>query len=60
MVLIWLQRFLEKRVIFITRIDEHGEKISTSVEPSGRNPKERCDIISNSYKTLWADVCHNR
>jgi methionyl-tRNA synthetase len=59
MFLIWLQRLLEKRVIFITGTDEHGEKIATSAEASGRNPKEQCDIISNSYKTLWADVCHN-
>ncbi|KAM0830275.1 hypothetical protein ACQ4PT_066314 [Festuca glaucescens] len=50
------QRLLEKRVIFITGTDEHGEKIATSAEASGRNPKEHCDIISNSYKLLWADL----
>ena len=60
MLLIWLQRLLEKRVIFITGTDEHGEKIATSAEACGRDPKEHCDIISNSYKTLWADVCHNK
>jgi hypothetical protein len=58
-VLVWLQRLLEKKVIFITGTDEHGEKIATSAEASGRNPKEHCDIISNSYKALWADVCRN-
>lgn len=50
------QRLLEKKVIFITGTDEHGEKIATSAEASGRNPKEHCDIISNSYKALWADL----
>ncbi|KAM3315013.1 hypothetical protein ACQJBY_033647 [Aegilops geniculata] len=50
------QRLLEKRVIFITGTDEHGEKIATSAEASGRNPKEHCDIISSSYKMLWADL----
>lgn len=50
------QRLLEKRVIFITGTDEHGEKIATSAEASGRNPKEHCDAISSSYKTLWADL----
>jgi len=51
-----LQRLLEKKVIFITGTDEHGEKIATSAEASGRNPKEHCDVISSSYKMLWADV----
>ncbi|KAL6867626.1 hypothetical protein ACP4OV_015650 [Aristida adscensionis] len=50
------QRLLEKKVIFITGTDEHGEKIATSAEDSGRNPKEHCDVISNSYKRLWADL----
>jgi len=54
--LLWLQRLLEKKVIFITGTDEHGEKIATSAEASGRNPKEHCDVISSSYKMLWADV----
>ncbi|RCV45983.1 hypothetical protein SEVIR_9G500300v4 [Setaria viridis] len=50
------QRLLEKKVIFITGTDEHGEKIATSAEASGRNPKEHCDAISSSYKMLWADL----
>jgi len=53
---LWLQRLQEKNVIFITGTDEHGEKIAASAEASGRNPKEHCDAISSSYKTLWADV----
>ncbi|EER92662.1 methionine--tRNA ligase, chloroplastic/mitochondrial [Sorghum bicolor] len=50
------QRLQEKNVIFITGTDEHGEKIAASAEASGRNPKEHCDAISSSYKTLWADL----
>ncbi|KAK3150826.1 hypothetical protein QOZ80_3AG0238300 [Eleusine coracana subsp. coracana] len=50
------QRLLEKKVIFITGTDEHGEKIATSAEASGRNPKEHCDTVSTSYKMLWADL----
>uniref|UniRef100_A0A0E0KAC4 methionine--tRNA ligase n=1 Tax=Oryza punctata TaxID=4537 RepID=A0A0E0KAC4_ORYPU len=47
---------LDKRVVFITGTDEHGEKIATSAEACGRNPKDHCDTISNSYKMLWADL----
>lgn len=57
MLLLWPQRLLDKRVVFITGTDEHGEKIATSAEACGRNPKDHCDTISNSYKMLWADVC---
>uniref|UniRef100_A0A0D9Z3R1 methionine--tRNA ligase n=1 Tax=Oryza glumipatula TaxID=40148 RepID=A0A0D9Z3R1_9ORYZ len=49
-------RLLDKRVVFITGTDEHGEKIATSAEACGRNPKDHCDTISNSYKMLWADL----
>nr|CAB3496708.1 unnamed protein product [Digitaria exilis] len=56
MLLLWLQRLLGKKVIFITGTDEHGEKIATSAEASGRNPKEHCDAISSSYKILWDDL----
>ncbi|GJN30665.1 hypothetical protein PR202_gb18990 [Eleusine coracana subsp. coracana] len=49
-------RLLEKKVLFITGTDEHGEKIATSAEASGRNPKEHCDTVSTSYKMLWADL----
>ncbi|XP_006651159.2 methionine--tRNA ligase, chloroplastic/mitochondrial [Oryza brachyantha] len=50
------QRLLDKRVVFITGTDEHGEKIATSAEACGRNPKDHCDTISNSYKMLWDDL----
>ncbi|GJN08700.1 hypothetical protein PR202_ga26652 [Eleusine coracana subsp. coracana] len=55
-VVLYHQRLLEKKVIFITGTDEHGEKIATSAEASGRNPKEHCDTVSTSYKMLWADL----
>ncbi|KAF0910834.1 hypothetical protein E2562_004800 [Oryza meyeriana var. granulata] len=50
------QRLLDKRVVFITGTDEHGEKIAISAEACGRNPKDHCDTISNSYKMLWDDL----
>ncbi|KAJ4895886.1 methionyl-tRNA synthetase / methionine--tRNA ligase / MetRS (cpMetRS) [Raphanus sativus] len=50
------QRLLGKKVIFITGTDEHGEKIATSAAANGRNPAEHCDLISQSYRTLWKEL----
>ncbi|CAN7061343.1 unnamed protein product [Brassica oleracea var. botrytis] len=50
------QRLLGKKVIFITGTDEHGEKIATSAAANGRNPSEHCDLISQSYRTLWKEL----
>ncbi|KAM4104523.1 hypothetical protein ACJW30_06G164300 [Castanea mollissima] len=50
------QRLLGKKVIFITGTDEHGEKIATAAAAQGSDPSEHCDIISQSYKTLWRDL----
>ncbi|KAF2590408.1 hypothetical protein F2Q70_00040916 [Brassica cretica] len=49
-------RLLGKKVIFITGTDEHGEKIATSAAANGRNPSEHCDLISQSYRTLWKEL----
>ncbi|KAK2654359.1 hypothetical protein Ddye_014215 [Dipteronia dyeriana] len=50
------QRLLGKKVIFITGTDEHGEKIAAAAAASGSSPSEHCDVISQSYKTLWKDI----
>lgn len=53
---LFLQRLLEKKVIFITGTDEHGEKIATAAAANGSSPSEHCDIVSQAYKALWKDV----
>lgn len=52
----FLQRLLEKKVIFITGTDEHGEKIATAAAANASSPKEHCDVVSEAYKALWKDV----
>jgi methionyl-tRNA synthetase len=47
---------LEKKVIFITGTDEHGEKIATAAMAQGSTPPDHCNAISQAYKTLWKDV----
>lgn len=53
---LFLQRLLEKQVIFITGTDEHGEKIATAAAANGSSPSEHCDVVSQAYKSLWKDV----
>ena len=48
MVHILWQRLLRKNVVFISRMDEHGEKIATAAAARGSDPSEHCDVISQA------------
>ena len=48
------QRLESEPVIFITGVDEHGQKIQRTAEDQGVGPQEHCDRISSSYKELWS------
>lgn len=50
------QRLSGKKVIFITGTDEHGEKIAMAAAANGSSPSDHCDVIAQSYKTLWKDL----
>ncbi|XP_062003202.1 methionine--tRNA ligase, chloroplastic/mitochondrial isoform X3 [Rosa rugosa] len=50
------QRLLGKRVIFITGTDEHGEKIAAAAAANNSAPAQHCDLISQSYITLWKNL----
>ncbi|CAL9008012.1 unnamed protein product [Prunus brigantina] len=50
------QRLLGKKVIFITGTDEHGEKIATAAADCASTPAQHCDIISQSYISLWKNL----
>ncbi|GLT93092.1 hypothetical protein SLE2022_108980 [Rubroshorea leprosula] len=56
------QRLLGKKVIFITGTDEHGEKIATAAAANGSSPSEHCDVIAQSYITLWKylDIAYDK
>ncbi|WP_320676862.1 methionine--tRNA ligase [Prochlorococcus sp. MIT 1300] len=49
-------------VIFITGVDEHGQKILRTAESKNLTPKEHCDIICTKYKELWHlwDISYDR
>ncbi|KMT17497.1 hypothetical protein BVRB_2g037790 [Beta vulgaris subsp. vulgaris] len=56
------QRLMEKKVIFVTGTDEHGEKIATAAAAAGSSPTDHCDTISQAYRTLWKelDIAHDK
>lgn len=47
------QRLLGKPVLLITGTDEHGQKIQRTAEAAGRSPQEHCDLIVESFLSLW-------
>lgn len=50
------KRLSEKKVVFVTGTDEHGEKIATAAVAVGSSPSDHCDTISQAYRTLWKEV----
>ena len=49
-------------VIFITGVDEHGQKIQKTAELKGKSPQKHCDEITSFYKELWTqwNITNNR
>ena len=47
------QRLQGKPVLFITGVDEHGQKIQRTAEEQGLDPQTFCDSIVPSFKSLW-------
>ena len=56
MVHILWQRLLGKKVVFITSMDKHGEKIDTAAAVWGSDPSEHCDVNLTRNNALWKDV----
>jgi len=42
-------------VVFITGVDEHGQKIQRTAADRGVTPQEHCDAITKRYLSLWSD-----
>ncbi|MFL0773836.1 MAG: class I tRNA ligase family protein, partial [Prochlorococcus sp.] len=47
------QRLEGDQVIFITGVDEHGQKIQRAAESQGIKPQQHCDTIAETYQHLW-------
>ena len=48
------QRLEGKEVVFVTGVDEHGQKIQRTAEVNNISPKQHCDQITTSYQNLWS------
>jgi methionyl-tRNA synthetase len=49
-------RLQGKSVLMMTGTDEHGQKIQRTAESLGRSPQEHCDLLSESFRVLWAKL----
>jgi|TARA_B100002052_G_scaffold76750_1_gene69708 methionyl-tRNA synthetase len=47
------QRLNGSAVVFVTGVDEHGQKIQRTAEARQLSPQQHCDGISASYRDLW-------
>ena len=49
------KRLEGEQVIFITGVDEHGQKIQRTATLHNRNPQDHCEAISKDYQRLWLE-----
>jgi len=49
------KRLRGEKVLFITGVDEHGQKIQRTASNKGISPEEHCDQISNLFKRNWLE-----
>ena len=47
------QRLSGNTVLFLTGVDEHGQKIERTAESKNLQPQLHCDEITEKYKYLW-------
>ena len=47
------QRLCGNTVLFLTGVDEHGQKIERTAESKNLQPQLHCDEITEKYKYLW-------
>ncbi|WP_187152560.1 methionine--tRNA ligase [Prochlorococcus marinus] len=47
------QRLKGNTVLFLTGVDEHGQKIERTAESKNLQPQLHCDDITEKYKYLW-------
>ena len=48
------QRLSNGSVVFITGVDEHGQKIQRTAEARQLSPQQHCDAISARSRDLWS------
>ena len=49
-------RLQNRKVFFLTGMDEHGVKIQKKAEEEKKNPREFVDEISGGFKKLWKEL----
>ncbi len=56
------QRLKGHDVIYITGVDEHGQKIERTANNKKLSPQQHCDNISSTYQSLWKkwDITNDR
>ena len=56
------QRLEGHEVVFVTGVDEHGQKIQRTAADQGISPIDHCNRVTASYEKAWKewDISHDR
>lgn len=49
-------RLFEEDTLFLTGVDEHGQKVQEAANKRGLSPQAHCDELSERFKLAWKDL----
>jgi methionyl-tRNA synthetase len=49
-------RLMQKKVLFLTGTDEHGQKVEQAARQRNREPKEHADLMAENFRNLWKNL----
>jgi len=50
------RRLFGEETLFLTGVDEHGQKVQAAAEKRGRPPQQHCDELSENFKSIWKEL----
>lgn len=49
-------RMFGDEVLFLTGVDEHGQKVQQAADKAGKSPQAFCDEVSQRFREVWKDL----
>ncbi|MCM0605959.1 MAG: methionine--tRNA ligase [Xanthomonadaceae bacterium] len=49
-------RLMGVPTLFLTGVDEHGQKVQAAAEKRGLDPKKHCDEMAENFRAIWKEL----
>lgn len=49
-------RLMGRPTLFLTGVDEHGQKVQAAAEKRGLDPQKHCDEMAENFRAIWKEL----